>query len=62
MYNNCFNYYPYQNCNPYNKKKGVFIAIALGIIFLLIFDSPLHESLVCCSDEFLGDEDDCDCK
>ncbi|MCK9470889.1 MAG: hypothetical protein M0Q88_03960 [Bacilli bacterium] len=54
MYYNCYRYH--------NRKKGTFIIIALGLIFLLLYDCPLNKLFVCCSDEFVGDEDDCECK
>ena len=54
MYYNCYRYH--------NRKKGAFIIIALGLIFLLLYDCPLNKLFVCCSDEFIGDEDDCECK
>lgn len=51
------NYYYCQN-----RKKGIFIGIALGILFLLLFDSSFNKLLTYHNDEFHGDEDDCDCK
>lgn len=56
MYYNYYNYY--RNCN----YKNMFIVILFILIFLIIFDSPLHNFIANDSDEFHGDEDDCDCK
>ena len=56
------NYNYYYNYYIDSKKRRMFLVILFIIIFLFLFQSPLKNALADYSDEFLGDEDDCDSK